>query len=88
MGFEKEAEEVQNLYLDKKYAEAGAAIPLEFIDKTSLIGPVERIAERMQELAASGVTTINLSGFGGSQEERVSTLRAAADALDKSGVGS
>jgi F420-dependent oxidoreductase-like protein len=88
MGFEKEAEEVQNLYLDRKYAEAGAAIPLEFIDKTSLIGPVERIAERLQVLAASGVTTINLSGFGGTQDERIATIRAAADALEKSGVGS
>jgi F420-dependent oxidoreductase-like protein len=87
MGFEKEAEEVQNLYLDRKYAEAAAAIPLDFIDRTSLLGPVERIAERMQALSASGVTTINVSGFGGSQEQRISTLRSVAAALDKSGVG-
>jgi alkanesulfonate monooxygenase SsuD/methylene tetrahydromethanopterin reductase-like flavin-dependent oxidoreductase (luciferase family) len=87
MGFEKEAAEVQDLYLDRKYAEAAAAIPLEFIDRTSLLGPVERIAERMQSLAASGVTTVNVSGFGGSQEERIATLRSVADALDKSGVG-
>jgi F420-dependent oxidoreductase-like protein len=87
MGFEKEAEEVQNLYLDRKYAEAAEAIPLEFIDQTSLLGPVDRIAERMQVLAGSGVTTINLSGFGGTQDQRIATLRAAADALAKSGVG-
>jgi F420-dependent oxidoreductase-like protein len=87
MGFEKEAEEIQNLYLDRKYAEAGAAVPLDFIDRTSLIGPIDRIAERMQALEASGVTTVNVSGFGGTQEQRVATLRAAAEALDKSGVG-
>ncbi len=87
MGFEKEAAEVQDLYLERKYAEAAAAVPFEFIDRTSLLGPVERIAERMQALAASGVTTVNASGFGGSQEERVATLRSLADALDKSGVG-
>jgi F420-dependent oxidoreductase-like protein len=88
MGYEKEAEEIQNLYLDRKHAEAAAAVPLDFIDRTSLLGPVDRVAERMQALAASGVTTLNLSGFGGTQDERVATLRAAADALDKSGVGS
>jgi len=88
MGFEEEAEEIQNLYLDRKYAEAGAAVPFDFIDRTTLIGPVDRIAERMQVLAKSGVTTVNVSGFGGSQEERLTTIRAVSDALDKSGVGS
>src|SRR6201996_6281490 len=53
MGFEKEAAEIQDLYLDRKYDEAGAAVPLDFIDRTSLLGPVERIADRMQVLAAS-----------------------------------
>jgi F420-dependent oxidoreductase-like protein len=86
MGYEKEAAEIQDLYLDRKYAEAAAAVPFEFIDRTSLLGPVDRIAERMQELAKSGVTTVNLSGFGGTQEERVATLRAAVDALEKSGT--
>jgi F420-dependent oxidoreductase-like protein len=88
MGFEKEAGEIQDLYLDKKYAEAAAAVPFEFIDQTSLLGPIDRIAERMQALAASGVTTVNVSGFAGSQEERVATLRGAAAALEKAGVGS
>jgi alkanesulfonate monooxygenase SsuD/methylene tetrahydromethanopterin reductase-like flavin-dependent oxidoreductase (luciferase family) len=87
MGYEKEAAEIQNLYLDRKYAEAAAAVPFEFIDRTSLLGPVERIAERMQALAASGVTTVNVSGFSGTQEERIATLRSVAEALDKSGVG-
>jgi F420-dependent oxidoreductase-like protein len=87
MGFEAEAAEVQNLYLDRKYDEAAAAIPLDFIDRTSLIGPIERIAERMQVLAAAGVTTINVSGFGGALEQKVDTLRALAGALDSSGVG-
>jgi F420-dependent oxidoreductase-like protein len=87
MGFEAEAEEIQNLYLDRKYAEAGAAIPLDFIDRTSLLGPIERIADGMQKLAASGVTTVNVSSFGGTQDERIATIRAAAEALDKSGTG-
>jgi F420-dependent oxidoreductase-like protein len=87
MGFEQEAGEIQNLYLDRKYAEAGAAVPLDFIDRTALLGPVPRMAERMQLLAASGVTTINVSCFGATQDERIATLRAAAEALEHSGEG-
>jgi F420-dependent oxidoreductase-like protein len=87
MGFETEAAEIQNLYLDRKYAEAGAAVPLDFIDRTSLLGSVDRIAERMQVLAASGVTTLNVSCYGATQDERIAALHAAAEALDKSGTG-
>jgi F420-dependent oxidoreductase-like protein len=88
MGYEKEAKEIQDLYLDRNYAEAGAAVPFEFIDRTSLLGSIDRIAERMQALSAAGVTTLNISAYGATQEERVATLRAAAEALDRAGVGS
>ena len=87
MGYEKEAKEIQDLYLDRKYQEAAAAVPFEFIDRTALLGSVDRIAERMQVLAGAGVTTLNISGGGATQEERIATLRAAAEALDKAGVG-
>ncbi|HTW20608.1 MAG TPA: LLM class F420-dependent oxidoreductase [Mycobacteriales bacterium] len=87
MGFEAEAATIQDLYLDRKYDEAAAAVPLEFIDRTSLLGPVERIADGMQALAASGVTTLNISCYGATQDDRIATVRAAAQALDKSGVG-
>ncbi len=87
MGYGDAAAKVQDLYLDRHYGEAGAAVPLEFIDRTSLLGPVERIAERMQAYAEAGVTTLNISGWGATQQERMATLRAAADALEKSGVG-
>ena len=36
MGYEKEAKEIQDLYLDRKYDEAAAAVPFEFIDRTTL----------------------------------------------------
>ena len=41
--------------------EAAAAVPLEFIDRTSLLGPKDRIAERMREYAAAGVTTLSVT---------------------------
>jgi F420-dependent oxidoreductase-like protein len=87
MGFEKEAGEVQDLYLERKYDEAAAAIPLDFIDRTSLIGPIERISERLQVLSGAGVTTVSVSGLGGTVEQKVDTLRALAGALESAGVG-
>jgi len=87
MGYEKEAKEIQDLYLDRKYGEAAAAVPFEFIDRTALIGSVDRMADKMQQLAEAGVTTLNISGYGATQDERVATLRAAAEALAKAGVG-
>ncbi|MEX2291990.1 MAG: LLM class F420-dependent oxidoreductase [Mycobacteriales bacterium] len=88
MGFEDAARSVQDLYLDRKYDEAAAAVPQEFLDATALLGPKERIAEKMQAFAASGVTTLTLSPFAGSLDERKATLRTALDALERSGVGS
>ena len=61
-------------------------MPEEFIDATSLLGPPARIADRMADLAAAGVTTLSVTPHGHSVEERIATLRVAADALDKSGA--
>lgn len=87
MGFEDAAAEVQDLFLDKKHREAMAAVPVEFIDQTSLIGPKERIVERLHAYAEAGVTTLNVSCFDGTAEGRIATLRTMAEALDASGLG-
>ncbi len=87
MGYGGAAREVQDLYLAKRHRDAAAAVPLEFIDRTSLLGPVERIAQRMREYAAAGVTTLSVSLFAADQESGLDTLRQAAQALERSGVG-
>jgi F420-dependent oxidoreductase-like protein len=86
MGFGEAAREVQDLYLDKRHRDAAAAVPLEFIDATSLLGPVERIAERMRAYAESGVTTLSLSVFAADRETAVSQLRSAVQAYERAGV--
>ena len=87
MGYEAEAAEIQNLYLAKDYAGAAATVPLGFIDSTSLLGPRERIAEKMQALAEAGVTTLTVSVALQDLERGTAALRVAAEALDKAGVG-
>lgn len=88
MGFDEAAKTIQDLYLERKYDEAAAAVPFEFLDQTALLGPKERIAERMAVLAASGVTTLTVTPSVGDIEAKKATLRTAAEALELSGVGS
>jgi F420-dependent oxidoreductase-like protein len=87
MGFADAAKTVQDLYLDKRQRDAAAAVPLEFIDRTALLGSKERIADRLKAYAASGVTTLSVSPFVADAETGVQTLRTVAEALELSGVG-
>ena len=75
MGFGDAAREVQDLYLAKRQRDAAAAVPLEFIDRTSLLGPVDRIADGMRAYAAAGVTTLSVGLFAGDAESAMATLR-------------
>ena len=86
MGYADAAREVQDLYLDRKVREAAAAVPQEFIDRTSLLGGKERVAERMAEFAAAGVTTLAVSLFVADRDSGVATLRSIAEAYEASGV--
>lgn len=87
MGFEDDARRVQDLYLDRRHRDAMAAVPLDFIDQTSLIGPKKRIAERLHAYHEAGVTTLNVSTFDATGEGRANVLRTLAEALDESGLG-
>jgi F420-dependent oxidoreductase-like protein len=57
-GYEAEAERIQELYLDGKQREAIAAVPDAFVDEVALVGPPERIAERLEAWRESGATTL------------------------------
>jgi F420-dependent oxidoreductase-like protein len=85
MGYEAEAAAVQDLYLDRRPREAAAAVPAEFVDATSLLGPPARVAERMAALADAGVTTLNVVPFAPDLDGRIAMLRGAVDALEASG---
>jgi len=86
MGYDAEAAEVQEKYLARDYDGAAAAVPFEFIDRTSLIGPRERIQSRLQAYADAGVTTLTIATYAGTLAERLATLRTMAEVLDASGL--
>ena len=86
MGFEAEATRIQDLYLEREYRAAAAAVPFEFIDATSLIGPPQRVAERLRAFADSGVTTLAASLWAGTLDQRLAMLRALPDLFTAAGV--
>jgi F420-dependent oxidoreductase-like protein len=63
MGYEAEAHRIQDLFFEGKRDEAIAAVPDAFADEISLVGPKERIAERLDAWRATPVTTILLGGL-------------------------
>lgn len=87
MGYEQAAAEIQDKFLAKDYAGAGAAVPLDFLDRTSLLGPPERVQDRLAAYADAGVTTLTVSSFAGTLDDRVGNLRLMAEAIERSGLG-
>jgi F420-dependent oxidoreductase-like protein len=57
-GWEAEAAHIQELYLGGKQRESIAAVPDELVDAVSLVGPKERIRERLDAWRESPVTTL------------------------------
>jgi F420-dependent oxidoreductase-like protein len=70
-GWEAEAERIQDLYLGGHHRDAVAAVPDELVDAVSLVGPKERIAERLEAWRETPVTTLLV---GSPQPEALSVL--------------
>ncbi len=87
MGFDREAAEIQDLYLGGEQAEAAARVPFDFLDQTSLLGSAERIGARVRVYAEAGVTTLSALPLGITFDERMAALRTMAAALTAAGVG-
>jgi F420-dependent oxidoreductase-like protein len=78
-GFEDAAKEVQDLYLEGKKEEAAAALPDALIDLVSLVGPADRVRERLRAYADAGVGTLGVSPMAWTREERIRQLRLVAE---------
>jgi F420-dependent oxidoreductase-like protein len=63
-GYEREAQLIQELYLDGKRKEAESAIPDTFLEETTLCGPRSYVKERLAEYADAGVTIFNADPVG------------------------
>jgi F420-dependent oxidoreductase-like protein len=79
MGYEEQAARIQDLFLAGQHREAAAAVPLEFIDETALIGSAVRIASRVGRYADAGVTTLTVAPYGVAIEAQRAVLRTMAE---------
>jgi F420-dependent oxidoreductase-like protein len=73
-GYEREAAEIQELALNGRQRDAAALIPDSFVDEAALVGPKERMAERIAAFRESGATTLLIS------TRDPATLEAVAEA--------
>jgi hypothetical protein len=62
-GYEAEAAEIQDLYLSGKQGEAMMKVPAGLIDEVALVGPRERVKERLSLWRNSPITTMNITVF-------------------------
>jgi F420-dependent oxidoreductase-like protein len=60
-GFEAEAKEIQDLYLEGKKAEAAAAVPLELLEGSNLVGTEAEVRDKIAAFRESGVTVLNVT---------------------------
>ena len=74
LGYEEAAEKIQDLFLGGKKGEALAAVPDQLVDEIALLGPKERIVERLEAWKASPVSTLLI---GGGQPEALRVLAEA-----------
>ena len=63
-GYEEEAEQIQDLYLDGKKDEAAAAVPAELLESMSLCGPEGYVKERLAAYKEAGVTVLSITPVG------------------------
>ncbi|WP_182887869.1 LLM class F420-dependent oxidoreductase [Microbispora sp. H10885] len=78
-GYEKEAEQIQNLYLEGRKKEAEALVPRELLEHVSLVGSDGHVRERIAALREAGVTTLNVAPFAHTHEERVGLVEKIRD---------
>jgi F420-dependent oxidoreductase-like protein len=75
-GFEKEAAEIQDLYLSGHQAEAAAKVPEALLESTSLCGSEGYIKERLAAFAQAGVTHLNVTPVGADPVVLIEKIKA------------
>jgi F420-dependent oxidoreductase-like protein len=74
MGYEEEAYKIQDLFFAGKRDEAIAAVPDEFCDEISLVGPPSRIKQRLEAWRDSPVTQLLVGGRDAEQMRQIAEL--------------
>lgn len=78
-GYEAEAKQIQDLYLDGKREEAAAAIPDEFLREISLFGDEGFVRDQIDAYKAAGVTALTVHPMGDDPIAVLEKVKAWAD---------
>jgi F420-dependent oxidoreductase-like protein len=78
-GYEKEAKEIQDLYLGGNKRDAEAVVPAELLELGNLVGPASYVAERIAAFAEAGVTNLQVTPVGADPAATIRRLRAMLD---------
>ncbi|MGA8256417.1 MAG: LLM class F420-dependent oxidoreductase [Nocardioides sp.] len=78
-GYEKEAAEIQELYLSGKKKEAEALVPDEFLEAGNLVGPESYVKERIAAFAEAGVTHLNVMPASADPAATIAQVKALLD---------
>jgi alkanesulfonate monooxygenase SsuD/methylene tetrahydromethanopterin reductase-like flavin-dependent oxidoreductase (luciferase family) len=73
-GFEREAADIQDLYLSGQKKEAAALVPKELVDGMSLIGDEGYVKDRVAAYKEAGVTILNVQPVGPNGTKDIETL--------------
>ena len=63
-GYEREAREIQDLYLGGKKRDAETKVPLEWLEAGNLVGPASYVQERIAAFREAGVTNLQITPVG------------------------
>ena len=78
-GYEKEAKEIQDLYLDGNKKEAAELVPAEMLEAMTMVGPEGYIKEKIAAFKESGVTNLQVMSVGADPIADLEKLRAWVD---------
>lgn len=81
-GWEGEAKNIQDLYLDGRKEEAAAAVPREYLEAGALVGPEGYVKEKLAAYKQAGVTHLQM-GLMGPIEAKIATVEKLRSLVDQ-----
>jgi hypothetical protein len=78
-GYEKEAQEIQDLYLGGNKRDAEAVVPAELLELGNLVGPASYVKERIAAFAEAGVTNLQVVP---ASDDPAATIRQLRELVD------
>ena len=78
-GYPEAAAKIQELYLAGRKREAIEAVPDDYCDESSLVGPPQRIRDRYKDWESSGATGLTLASLQPEGMELMAELTGSRD---------